>query len=472
MVTLTPTPSIRMLLALGVAARTRLLRVFPADSVRGRLASGTFWSLLAALTTQLSAIGSSVVAGRVLGQAGFGQLGIINSTIGMLGAFTGFALGMTATKYVAEFRVKDPVGAGHIIALSSIVALLASGFISLLLILFAPVLASHILAAPHLVPELRVAALLLLFNAVNGVQIGILSGLEAFQGIARANILRSLLSLPVVVGGLLLGRLLGVVWGLVLAAAIGCLITQYIVSDECRRAAIPIRYAAANSQLRVLWHFSLPAFLSGTFVGPVTWVAHAMLVNRPNGYAEMGVFNAANQWRTAVLFLPGLVGQVSVPLLSAMQAKGETHRGRKILAGSTLTSACCAIPLVLILLPCGSWIMSFYGEGFSKSTAVFQVSLLSAALLAIQTPIGNVITAYGRMWLGLLMNMGWAACFLVTAHILLALGWGANALASAYLTAYALHAMWTFWFAASLLRQGDNNSGSSTAPSDIDEQPF
>jgi len=38
----------------------------------------------------------------LLGTVGFGELGVIQSTVGMFGVFAGLGLGMTATKYVAS----------------------------------------------------------------------------------------------------------------------------------------------------------------------------------------------------------------------------------------------------------------------------------------------------------------------------------------------------------------------------------
>lgn len=438
--------------------KSRVLEFLPANSLRGRLAWGAFWSLVGAVVSQGSILIASVITARLLGTVGFGELAIINSTIGMFGVFAGFGLGMTATKYVAEFRTEDPARAGRIIALSSVVAFATGGLISLALFIFAPFLAAHTLAAPHLVLEFRIGAPLLFFNALNGAQTGALSGFEAFKALAQANLIRSLISFPVMVGGVLLWRLPGAVCALVLAAAIACLVNQWVLRHECRRAGVPICYGAIASERRVLWDFSLPAFLSGMVVAPATWAASTMLVNQPNGYAELGVFNAASQWRTAFLFLPGLVGQVVVPMLASLQNRGGRRPARRLLLGAVLTNGLYTIPVLVVLLPCSAWIMSFYGRAFSPRGAVLQVLLLSAALLAIQTPVGNLIAAAGRMWVGFFMNAGWAACFLGAAHGLLVLGWGAQSLACAYLTAYLAHALWTFWFAATVLHPSQRSS--------------
>jgi len=452
------------------SARARVHGHLPVGSLRGRLARGAFWSIVGAVVSQGSVLVASVITARLLGTVGFGELAIINGTIGMLGVFAGFGLGMTATKYVAEFLAKDPARAGRIIGLSTVVASVTGGVISLLLFIFAHFLATRTLAAPHLVPEFRIGALLLFFNALNGAQIGALSGLESFKAIAHSNLIRGLLSLPVMVGGVLLWHLSGAVCGLVLAAAIACVVNQWFLRNECLRAGVRVSYRAIISECRVLWDFSLPAFFSCAMTAPATWAASAMLVNQPNGYAEMGIFNAASQWRTALFFLPGIIGQVVVPMLASLQNTDGRRSVRKVLLGSVLINALCTVPVLIVLVPCSNWVMSFYGDKFSHRGAVLQVSLLCAALLAILTPASNFIASIGRMWVGFFMNAGWAGCFLVVAYFLLLRGWGAQGLACAYLAAYIAHALWTFWFASSVLGATPRSSNSPTGVLPLDSQ--
>jgi O-antigen/teichoic acid export membrane protein len=152
-----------------------------------RLAKGAFWSLAGALISRGLALLASIIVARILGKEGFGELGIIQSTVGMFGVFAGFGLGMTATKYVAEFRTKNPERAGRVIALSNIVAIVSGGVMSLILVFLAPWLARSTLAAPHLTLFLQIAAGLLFLSALNGAQIGTLAGFEAFRTIAKVN---------------------------------------------------------------------------------------------------------------------------------------------------------------------------------------------------------------------------------------------------------------------------------------------
>ena len=135
-------PSITRAPGRRTVLRGRLL-VPRADSLRGRLAFGAVWCLIGTALSQGSIILASVISARLLDTVGFGELGIINSTIGMFGVFAGFGLGMTATKYVAELRATDPARAGRIIALSSVVAFATGSAMTLALAIFAPVIAAR-----------------------------------------------------------------------------------------------------------------------------------------------------------------------------------------------------------------------------------------------------------------------------------------------------------------------------------------
>ena len=77
-----------------------------------RLLRGTIWTLLGTVVSRALGLGAAIFAARILGKAVYGELGILQSTVGMLGTFAGFGMGTTATKYVAELRSRNPAKAG------------------------------------------------------------------------------------------------------------------------------------------------------------------------------------------------------------------------------------------------------------------------------------------------------------------------------------------------------------------------
>ncbi len=134
-----------------------------------RLAKGAFWSLAGAVISRALGLASSIIVARLIGKVGFGELGMINSTIGMLGPLAGFQMGLTATKHVAELRDKDPIRAGRIIGLSSAVVFVTGTLAALALVVLAPWMATKTLAAPHLSGLLQISSLMILFGALSGV---------------------------------------------------------------------------------------------------------------------------------------------------------------------------------------------------------------------------------------------------------------------------------------------------------------
>ncbi len=424
----------------SVAVR-KVRATWQADSFRGRFARGAVWSLIGAGLSQGSNLAASVITARILGREGFGQYAIIQSTVGMLGIFAGLGLGLTATKYVAEFRIRDHERAGRIIALGSAVAILSGGVLTLSLLIFAPFLAATTLNAPELTSDLRIASVLLFLNALNGAQIGALAGFEAFRAIARINILRGLVILPVTITAVFFWQLPGAIWALGVTAAMTCLFSQVSLRQQCRALGIRPRFSTGFAEAWVLWAFSAPAFLSQALVGPAIWAASTMLVNRPGGYAEMGVFSAATQWRNAIGFIPGVLVQFTLPLLSNLNGEGDARRYGKAFRWNLTLAAAAATAVALPVAFGAPWIMHMYGTGFQNGWPVLALSALTATITCINNVVGTAILSAGSVWLGCAFNALWAAvllalcCRLVPTH--LALG-----LAASLLGAYVAHTGW------------------------------
>jgi O-antigen/teichoic acid export membrane protein len=386
----------------------------------------------------------SVALARIMGREAFGELGIIQSTVGMFGTLAGFGLGVTATKHIAELRESDPLRAGRILVLSRWFSIILSGAGAAILWLAAPWLAASTLAAPQLAGPLRISGILLLLSGVSGAQLGALAGLQAFRPMAMVNLAYAAATVPLALLG---ARFLGLD-GVVLSLSAGMLVA-YVLGDlalrrSCLRAGIPIRVPGWHGELGILWRFSLPAALSAALVGPVSWACATILVNQSNGYAEMGVFNAANQWFIGLMLMPTLVGQAVLPFMAeqvgARQGAGGLGMMRRMVSLNRLTM----VPALALCIASPA-IMATYGPGFAGRWLSLVLCILTAAVLAVLTPVGQLITARGMVWAGFTMNLGWAVIF-VGATLVLAPQFGADGIAGARLLAYLVHGLGTFAF--------------------------
>lgn len=409
-----------------------------------RMARGAFWSIGGAVLSRGLMLVASILVARVLGREMYGEYGMIRSTVSMFLVFAGFGLGMTATKHVAEFRLSDPARAGRIMAISGLFAVGTGILIAVGLYIFAPWVATHTINAPHLVGELRIGAFILLLNAMNGAQTGALAGFEAFRSIAKVNLWTGLASFPLLIGGAYWGGLRGAVWALAANMIINWLLNHVALRREAARFQVPFSRVGCFVEWPILWRFSLPAALSGIMVSPVIWACNALLVNQNGGYGEMALFDAANQWRLAILFIPSMISQIALPMLSNFAKIDDFNMYDKVLKCNltinVLSAAFVALPIIFL----SKILMNSYGKEFEGGYLILIVLSLTTVFMAANNVVGQAIASQNNMWIGFLFNLLWAFVLILLSVLMLKKGYGALGLAYASLIAYFLHSIWQF----------------------------
>ncbi len=404
-----------------------------------RLAGGAFWVFAGALVQRGLMMAAMVMSARLLGTERFGELGVIRNTTLMFTTIAGIGLMLTATRHVAQYRESDPERAGRIIGLSAAFAFGIGATGAVTLALFAPWFATTLFAAPHLDGLLRLGAVMLLFSALIAAQRGALSGFEAFRARSVVDLTTGLITFPAVVVGVLVWDLPGAVCGLVLSQALGWAISHVALRRVATSRSVPISLRGILREARLLWSFSLPATINSAMFAPVNWVAAVMLVNQPDGYEEMGLFNAAYQLFIALSLFPQLLGQVVLPMLSNLRSQGDRRRYVKLMRVAVAVNVgvlvLCALPLVALASP----VMSIFGREFLAGTDALVVLALAATLLAASHVLTHSIVASGMVWVNVGINGLWAATLLAVAWTLR--DRGALGLASAYAAAYGLRAV-------------------------------
>lgn len=414
-----------------------------------RLARGMTWSVTGTALSRLLALAVSVVSARILGKAQFGALGVVISTIGMFQALAGFGAGATATKHVAELRATDPMRASRILTLSSQLSMVTGLLSAGALALGATWLATRTLNAPDLASPLRIAAIGLFFSALLGADSGALAGLEAFRALAFATLYSGLLALPLSIVCVVLGGLKGAVWAQSVTVVLQWLVTRIALKKRVRELKLSLQQPGWTEELSLVWSFALPTLAAGLMVPPVNWLCGAFLVNQVGGYKEMGVFNAANQWYSAVLLVPSAAGAALLPVLAERIGSCDYQTARKILRTAIVLNAGIVLVPIVILGSASKLIMGLYGSEFTAGANTMMVMIVTAGVSAVLAPTGLVLIAMNRAWTGFLLNLAWAVIFVVASLLLVRTG--AIGLASARLIAYVTLSIWTAVVAAQLL---------------------
>lgn len=388
---------------------------------------------------------ATMLLARWMGKTVFGEYGMILSTISMFTVFSYFGLGITATKYVSEYRNNDPERAGRIIAISEIFALFSGSFMTIGMLLCAPWISRYIINAPQLCPHLMNGAPVLFFGALCGSQLGALAGFEAFKTIAFINFITGLISFILLIILTWSFGLTGAIWGIVINQAMNWFFNHIALRRECIQKGIHCSFRNCMYEIYVLWNFSLPAALCSMIIGLANWICNAILANRPNGYSELGIYNAANQWYMLLLILPGILGQVLLPVCSERLASNYMLQLRIWFFRMMKLNATLVFPIVLGAAFISPNIMSWYGDSFKNGWPTLIIVLFASGIFAINGPGGIILSASGKMWVGFIINLGWAVTFILGTILLIR--WGSAGLASAKAMAYIVQFIWTFLFA-------------------------
>jgi O-antigen/teichoic acid export membrane protein len=421
-----------------------------------RVARGAIWSLLGAICSRGLAAVSAIFIARMLGHDVFGELGTITRTIMMLQLCAGLGMGVVATKFLADLKISDLPRAGRVIGLASAIGLIGGSITAFALMVFAPWIASAMLGASHLAAVLKMSAISLLLGSMTASQTGVLSGFEAFRTIAKVNVISGFSTAAMMLAGVYWWQLEGAIWGFNASMTINFLLNGIAVRREAASRGIILGYRGCFSEIGFLWKFGLPSFLSAMLVIPVNWVCQLMLVNRPGGFGQSGILDAANYWFSLLVIIPQLVGQSIFPVLCERIGADDIGQCRKLVISAVQTTFFIVSPLVIVGAIFSDQIVQIYGSSFSGNGRVLAMTLIGAGVFALMSPIGILLMAMGKVWECFLMNLGWAILFVSLTYVLIERG--ALGVAEAKGIAYLLQSVCVIcYFFVVVSRLGSNS---------------
>jgi O-antigen/teichoic acid export membrane protein len=427
------------ILALPVLAPIR--ERLAGSSFARRIASGVFYTLMGVILWRIFSIISSIIVARILGSEGFGELNMVRSTLDVFATFAGLRLGGTVTKHIAEFRRKDPVRAGHIMKLGIGITFWISAVAAGVCLVLAPWLSKVTLDRENLAVAMALGSALLFFTLHGLVKESALEGFENFKAVAVVRTLRGILTF-ICIPMALLWNVNGVVAALGIGGAISLAVSNYFLRNEQLRHGFPLRvsFKAAKGESWVLWRYSLPGVFSTALLTGTWWAGRIVLAHQEDGYHELGIFGAADQWRAAILFMPAALGRAIFPMLSesfGKEAQSEYKRGVNLQVYSCWLIT---LPMTIAIIGSTDLLVALFGEQFAEAGRVIPVVMLAVFFTSVTQASGKALESAGVMWRNLAQYIAWGAIFLALAYWATP-RYGASGLAIAHLGSYLFLAL-------------------------------
>lgn len=401
--------------------------------------NGTIWNLLGALCSRGILFFFSIVAARILEVETFGKFGVIKSTVNTYVLFASFGLGVTATKYISEYFGKDNDKIQKIIILTKWFAIFTSSITFVLFFFFSGYISSNVLNAPDIKNELQLASIILIIVSLNGVYSGIIIGLKKFKALAINNIIGGVVSFPIQIYLLyelgLFGAILGLLIYYFLLMSLNIFSTNKLTLDFSK---IKYNYSAIKPELKIIKKFTLPVFLTNLLVTPIMLVGAIFLVNGINGYSENALFEGAKQINQLVIFIPFIISQITLPMLSS--EKNNSIKFKEIMRLNLFVVGVSTLLIALVISLFSSYVMKIYGNFYAEGKWVLTIMVFTAVFMGLTNILGKVYASKDKMWLNFGLSIFWGVEFIILTYMFVYIyELGAVGLALAYLGSYTLH---------------------------------
>ena len=417
---------------------SNLINHIKGSNIAKRILSGAFWSFVGSASGRLIVLLSGIIVAHILTKQEYGQLGMVRSTIYMFVVMGNAGLGFTAAKYISEYRKTRKEKIPGVYLLTNGFAFFTGLLVTLLVLLLAPFLADKVLHSPDIEVSLRIGAIWLFVTVINAAQGGTLTGFEKFKASAINQLFGCVAESVLMIIGAIYGGVFGALFGYGIGYIVLYVLNNISIKRVLKEENIKVNYSYFDkSELSLLYKFSLPAALSSLLVTPVFWMARTLLV-RNGGFDEMAVYEAAEQWRVIILFIPMSISQVVLPILSSTVSDGM-DKYWKVLKYNLFLNVSIAFFIAVIVCASSPIIMSLYGKEYSNYLPIVFLAL-STIFSAICNVVGHAISSRAKMWQGLAFNIIWAILLMVFTYLFVVqFEYGSLGLALAVLLAYLFH---------------------------------
>lgn len=359
-----------------------------------RIINDSFWAILGNVLGKGLALVGGIIIARFLGKETFGEFGIIKNTILSISILSTFGLGYSATKFVAQYKNSKPEYINTIIQYSNKITLVVSGILSLGLFLFTDQLADKIFKAPHLILPLKFTSILVIFSALTTTQIGILAGFGEYRGLARINILVGVFTL---ISSILLTyfyHLNGALISLLSAQMLNWYLNLRLIKN---RLVTKIRDEEFDRKLfKDILRFSYPLALQEALYSLTVWMGSLLLIKFSN-YGQLGLYSAAVQLSSIILFIPGILRNVILTHLSENVIK--TIKNRKIIFNMLILNFLITFVPALILSFFSNKLSAMYGNSFTNLKDLLAIAFFTTVFSSISTVYTQSLLSLGESFI-------------------------------------------------------------------------
>jgi O-antigen/teichoic acid export membrane protein len=360
-----------------------------------------------------------MILARNFDTVGFAAYSYFQLTISMLTSCTAMGMGVTASRYFAEYAGRKNNDGAHpplaTLWLLSIFLAFVAGCI--VLILPASIISPD-LAVPRWLMALGVVVL-----SLNIVPAGGVLGLQRYRDAAVISGFSAIMTLSIVfyaasVGSPTMGMVAIVIGGLVQFLGQTVLIVREIGLSGLIQTFL-------TDTVATILGFAGPMFGVSILNASGTWIVGRIILSTQAGEYSFSLYVIGMQWFSLAMLLPGIFSRVVFPILvryavsEVMEVKNKSVKLLKTTSMASVGIASIATVFVALFSP---WIIALYGPKYGSISTVIIAFSAIAILGAPANIIGNALVARNNQNLWLMFAL--VSSFILVASCYLTINMG------------------------------------------------
>ena len=374
-----------------------------------------------------------LLVSRILGPEDYGKASIIVNTTSLFASLAALNLGLIATKYIAQYRMKDCARLSRILALTSLIGLISGLAFALILFIFSQPIAAHQLGSADMATYLQIGSVTVAFTTYNGIQRGVVTGLEKFKLLMTIDAFTGIITFLLGVIGTYLYGVLGYITTLMIAAISTNLVYFIAVQKALRKEGVRYDFRGCHKEKGIFSGFALPMSLATIIAAPANWICGIIIINTFDGYTSYGIYSAAFQWRSIITLAMSTFGNAMLPILVSSNESDE--RIEKL---NLLTEWLASIVIACFLVPISGYLFILYGAKYDQGifAGCFIAIVFSCIVAGYMDGINRKMVQHEKMWYSFAANAIWALAFIALTYFLRQMG--AIGIAYAMVCAYGI----------------------------------
>lgn len=364
------------------------------NSYRQILHSSSIIGGASVINVLIGLVRTKVVA-MVLGPAGVGLIGLLQSLMMTTSTVAALGFGNVGTRQIAQ-----AAGRGDDAEVAAARRALFWGTMGLALIgagvfwQLRDVLAQKVLRDPAAASQLAWIALGVALSVAGGSQVALLNGLRRIGDLARLTIAAGLLSTILGVGALLWLKRDGLPLYVVAAPVTSFIIGHWFVRRLGRIAGPATPFAKLCRQWGAMARVGTAFMVSGLVLA-MGQLAVRTLVHRELGAEALGQFQAA--WAISMTYIGFILSAMGTDFYPRLTASIHDRKAvQRLVNDQTEVALLLAGPIFLMMLGLAPWVIRLlYSSEFDAAVIVFRWQIMGDLLKVASFPLGFIILASG-----------------------------------------------------------------------------